>query len=174
MLRHRVSIGPLCGLIFPVAFPDIAMRVSAVVFSPDGQSFAKAHAWMASIECRNRTRKQMRHVSARIAFLTVLLVCARTSRPRPGRDAHDRPERLAQLRGDREYLPKDFDLKLNQRGDTNGISSIQMSGEKDAQIFTHQRGHRNTGVIHQSGWITISRVIQEGPHGPGGYTNLPT
>ena len=69
---------------------------------------------------------------------------------------------------------KGSDLKLNQRGEINGISSIQLSGYDDAQIYTHQRGRRNTGIIHQRAWITVSRVVQEGPHGPGGYTNLPT
>lgn len=69
---------------------------------------------------------------------------------------------------------KDSSIALSQRGNINGISSVQMSGLKDARLWTHQRGRRNTAVIHQSGWITVLRSAQEGPHGPGGYTNLPT
>jgi hypothetical protein len=71
-------------------------------------------------------------------------------------------------------VKKDSDLRLSQRGNINGISSVQMSGLKDAQLWTRQRGRRNTAVVHQSGWITILRTVQEGPHGPGGYRNLPT
>lgn len=70
-------------------------------------------------------------------------------------------------------VKKDSDLRLSQRGHINGIASVQMSGMKDAELWTHQRGRRNTAVIHQSGWITVLRTAQEGPHGPGGYTNLP-
>ena len=68
---------------------------------------------------------------------------------------------------------KDSDLQLSQRGHINGIASVQMSGLDDAALSTHQRGRRNTMVAHQSGWITVLRSAQEGPHGPGGYTNLP-
>jgi hypothetical protein len=28
-------------------------------------------------------------------------------------------------------------------------------------------------VIYQSGWLAASVVVQEGPHGPGAYKNLP-
>lgn len=116
----------------------------------------------------------MRHGSARIAFLTMLLVCAG-----PFCRAHAEPLVIDQSAWLNYAVivntaHKDSNLRINQRGEVNGISSVQLSGEKDAQIFTHQRGRRNTGVIHQSGWITISQVIQEGPHGPGGYQNLPT
>ena len=69
---------------------------------------------------------------------------------------------------------KGSDIAISQRGNINGIASVQMSGLNDAQLWTHQRGRRNTAVIHQSGWITVLRTAQEGPHGPGGYTNLPT
>lgn len=69
---------------------------------------------------------------------------------------------------------KDSDVRLRQRGIINGIASVQMSGLNDAQLWTHQRGRRNTSVVYQSGWTTISRTAQEGPHGPGGYRNLPT
>jgi hypothetical protein len=64
-------------------------------------------------------------------------------------------------------------LKIQQRGEINAISSVQLSGPNDAEIHTHQRGRRNAAVIHQDGWIASSVVVQEGPHGPGGYTNLP-
>ncbi len=67
----------------------------------------------------------------------------------------------------------DSDVRLNQRGEINAITSVQMSGLDDAALWTHQRGRRNSAVIHQSGWVTVLRSIQEGPHGPGGYTNLP-
>jgi len=60
-------------------------------------------------------------------------------------------------------VKKEADLRLKQHGTINGISSVQMSGKNDAQLWTHQRGRRNTAIIHQSGWNTISRVVQEGP-----------
>lgn len=69
---------------------------------------------------------------------------------------------------------KQSDVQLSQRGDINGISSVQMSGEKDAILATRQSGKRNTAVTYQSGWMTVLQAAQEGPHGPGGYTNLPT
>ncbi|MFN3745613.1 MAG: hypothetical protein ACK4TL_12990 [Hyphomicrobiaceae bacterium] len=65
-------------------------------------------------------------------------------------------------------------VKLNQHGEINGISSVQISGARDAEIQTHQSGRRNNSVIYQSGWLTASVVVQEGPHGLGGDTNLPT
>jgi hypothetical protein len=116
----------------------------------------------------------MRHVSTRIALLTVLLVCAGALCR-----AHAEPLVIDQSAWLNYAVivntaQKESNLRINQRGEINGISSIQLSGYDDAQIFTHQRGRRNTGIIHQRGWITVSRVIQEGPHGPGGYTNLPT
>jgi hypothetical protein len=117
----------------------------------------------------------MRHVAVRIVALTLLLIAGAGLSTR----AYAEPLVIDQ----NAWLNyavivntahKDSNLRINQRGDTNGISSVQLSGERDAWIYTHQRGRRNTGVIHQWGWITVSRVVQEGPHGPGGYTNLPT
>jgi hypothetical protein len=64
-------------------------------------------------------------------------------------------------------------VKFNQRGEINGISSVQITGAQDAEIQTHQSGRRNTSVIYQSGWLTASVVAQEGPRAPGGDTNLP-
>jgi hypothetical protein len=69
---------------------------------------------------------------------------------------------------------KRSNIRLEQRGEINGIASVQMSRNDDASLWTHQRGRRNAAVIHQSGWITVLRSAQEGPHGPGGYLNLPT
>lgn len=116
----------------------------------------------------------MRHVAVRIAILTLLFTSVGLS------DRADAEPLVINQDAWLNYAVivntsrKDSDLKINQRGDTNGISAVQLSGYEDAQIFTHQRGRRNTGVIHQQGWITISRVAQEGPHGPGGYRDLPT
>ncbi len=64
-------------------------------------------------------------------------------------------------------------LTINQRGHINGISSVQIAGEKDAEIIAHQRGRKNSLVLYQQGWITSSVAVQEGPHGPGGYKDLP-
>ncbi len=69
---------------------------------------------------------------------------------------------------------KESDLRINQRGTVNAISSIQMSGEGNAEIQTHQRGRRNAAFLHQSGWITASRVTQEGPRRFSGHTHQPT
>ncbi|HWV79914.1 MAG TPA: hypothetical protein VNZ50_00660 [Hyphomicrobiaceae bacterium] len=66
------------------------------------------------------------------------------------------------------------DLRLSQHGTINGISSVQANTPGDAQIWTHQRGRRNTAVIHQSGWNTLSGVVQEGPGGFSGNTGQPT
>jgi hypothetical protein len=66
------------------------------------------------------------------------------------------------------------DVRLSQHGTINGISSVQINDPGDAQIWTHQRGRRNTAVIHQSGWNTISGVVQEGPGGFSGNTDQPT
>lgn len=65
-------------------------------------------------------------------------------------------------------------LRLKQQGSINGISSVQMSGDNDAQLWTHQRGRRNSAAIYQSGWNTIARVVQEGPGQSSGHTDLPT
>jgi hypothetical protein len=64
-------------------------------------------------------------------------------------------------------------LKINQRGEINAISTVHLAGTNDAEISTHQRGRRNAAVIYQDAWIASAVVVQEGPHGPGGYTNLP-
>lgn len=69
---------------------------------------------------------------------------------------------------------KESDLRLNQHGTINGISSVQMSGENNAQIQAHQRGRRNAVGLHQSGWITAARVVQEGPGSFTGHKHLPT
>lgn len=66
------------------------------------------------------------------------------------------------------------DLRLKQHGTVNGISSVQMTNPGDAQIRTHQRGRKNTTVIYQSGWNTISSVTQEGPGRFSGNTDIPT
>ena len=66
------------------------------------------------------------------------------------------------------------DVRLGQHGTINGISSVQINTPGDAQIWTHQRGRKNTAVIHQSGWNTISTVVQEGPGSFSGSTDLPT
>lgn len=70
-------------------------------------------------------------------------------------------------------MSKGSSLSINHRGEKNGISSVQIAGTKDTEIRAHQRGRRNAAVLHQQGWITSSIVIQEGPHGPGGYRDLP-
>ncbi len=70
-------------------------------------------------------------------------------------------------------MNKGSSLSINHRGEKNGISSVQITGDKDAEIWAHQRGRRNAAVLHQQGWITSSIVVQEGPHGPGGYRDLP-
>ena len=70
-------------------------------------------------------------------------------------------------------MKKGSDLRINQRGEMNGISSVQNAGDKDATIHTHQRGRRNAAVLYQNGWMATATVTQEGPHGPGGYTNYP-
>jgi hypothetical protein len=116
----------------------------------------------------------MRHVAARIAVLMLLLSGAGFSNEVGAETLTINQDAWLNYAVIVNTSRKDSDLTLNQRGNTNGISAVQLSGYGDAQIVTHQRGRRNTGVIHQSGWITISRVIQEGPHGPGGYRNLPT
>ena len=116
----------------------------------------------------------MRHVAARIALLTLLSASAGLSTRAGAEPLTIDQNAWLNYAVIVNTSQKGSDLKLNQRGDTNGISAVQLSGSEDAQIFTHQRGRRNTGVIHQSGWVTISRVIQEGPHGPGGYRHLPT
>lgn len=68
---------------------------------------------------------------------------------------------------------KGSSLVVNQRGEINGISSVQLSGTGDVDILTHQRGRRNAAAVHQHGWITSSIIVQEGPHGPGGYSDNP-
>lgn len=68
---------------------------------------------------------------------------------------------------------KGSNISIKHRGEANGISSVQIAGEKDAEILTHQRGRRNAAVLYQQGWITSSIVAQEGPHGPGGYRDMP-
>jgi hypothetical protein len=70
-------------------------------------------------------------------------------------------------------MKKESDLRIEQRGTVNGISSVQMSGESNAEIQTRQRGRRNAAVVHQSGWITASRIVQEGPGRFSGSTDLP-
>jgi hypothetical protein len=65
-------------------------------------------------------------------------------------------------------------LSLSQNGVVNGISSIQINTPSDSRIRTHQRGRGNTAVIYQSGWNTISQVVQEGPGHSGGSTSIPT
>jgi hypothetical protein len=109
----------------------------------------------------------MRHVSASIVILTSLSI-----------DASAQPLEINQSAWLNYAIvvnttQKDSSLRLNQRGEINGISSAQLSGMGDAEIGTHQRGRRNSAVLYQQGWVTASRVIQEGPHGSGGYTNLP-
>ncbi len=116
----------------------------------------------------------MRHVAARIALLTLVAICAGLSTRAEAEPLTIDQSAWLNYAVIVNTSHKDSNLRINQRGDTNGISAVQLSGYEDAQIFTHQRGRRNTGVIHQSGWVTISRVIQEGPHGPGGYRDLPT
>ncbi len=64
-------------------------------------------------------------------------------------------------------------LVINQRGHTNGISSVQLAGESDADVQVHQRGRRNSLVLYQSGWITSSVAAQEGPRGEVGAKDLP-
>jgi hypothetical protein len=70
-------------------------------------------------------------------------------------------------------MNKGSSLSINHRGEKNGISSVQIAGTKDTEMWAHQRGRRNAAVFHQQGWITSSVTIQEGPHGPGGYRDLP-
>jgi hypothetical protein len=70
-------------------------------------------------------------------------------------------------------LDRKADVGIAQHGTINGISSVQFSGENDAQIQARQKGSRNTAVIYQSGWNVISRVGQDGPNGFAGYTDLP-
>jgi len=65
------------------------------------------------------------------------------------------------------------DIRLNQHGAVNGISSVQMSGASDAEIWALQSGYSNTAVIYQSGWNTISRIGQQGPGDASGRTDLP-
>jgi hypothetical protein len=65
-------------------------------------------------------------------------------------------------------------IGIAQHGTINGISSVQLAGDNDAQIRSDQKGRRNMAVIHQSGWNVISGVSQAGPNGFSGYTNLPT
>ncbi len=64
-------------------------------------------------------------------------------------------------------------LVVNQRGYANGISSVQLAGESNAEIQMHQRGRRNSLVVHQSGWITSSIAVQEALRGDGGARDLP-
>lgn len=116
----------------------------------------------------------MRHVVVRIAMLTLLFTSVGLSNRAGAEPLVINQDAWLNYAVIVNTSRRDSDLRINQRGDTNGISVVQLSGTEDAQVYTHQRGHRNTGVIHQSGWITISRVIQEGPHGPGGYRDLPT
>ena len=116
----------------------------------------------------------MRHIAVRIAILTLLSAVAGLS-TRAGAE----PLTIDQSAWLNYAIivntaGKDSNIRLNQRGDTNGISAVQLSGYDDAQIYAHQRGRRNTGIFHQRGWVTIARVAQEGPHGPGGYRNLQT
>lgn len=66
------------------------------------------------------------------------------------------------------------DIRLGQHGTVNGISSVQINNPGDSQIWTHQRGRRNTAVIYQSGWNTLSGVVQEGPGSFSGNTSQPT
>jgi hypothetical protein len=70
-------------------------------------------------------------------------------------------------------MSKGSSLSINHRGEKNGISSVQIAGTNDTEIRAHQRGRRNAAVFYQQGWITSSIAIQEGPHGPGGYRDLP-
>jgi hypothetical protein len=116
----------------------------------------------------------MRRVAARIAIFTLLSVAAGLS-TRAGAEPLAIDQRawlnyaiIVNTAG------KDSNIRLNQRGNTNGIAAVQLSGDDDARVDAHQRGRRNAGIIHQRGWVTIARVAQEGPHGPGGYRNLPT
>jgi 6-phosphogluconolactonase (cycloisomerase 2 family) len=116
----------------------------------------------------------MRRVAARIASLTLVLAVAGLSTPAAAEPLTINQDGWLNYAVIVNASRKVSDLVINQRGDTNLISSVQLSGGDDAQIFTHQSGRRNTGAIHQSGWITISRVIQEGPQGPVVYQPLPT
>lgn len=116
----------------------------------------------------------MRHVAARIAILTLLSAAAGLP-TRAGAEPLTIDQRawlnyaiIVSTAG------KDSNIRLNQRGEINAISSVQLSDDNDAQIYAHQRGRRNAGLIYQRGWVTIARVAQEGPHGPGGHRNLPT
>jgi hypothetical protein len=119
-------------------------------------------------------RKQMRRVVARIAGLMLLLVSAGLATSAAAEPLTINQGAWLNYAVIVNTSRNDSDLIVNQRGDTNVISSIQLSGDDDAQIYTHQRGQRNSGAIHQSGWITISRVIQEGTQGPLAYQNMPT
>ncbi|MGE0766997.1 MAG: hypothetical protein AB7L90_11075 [Hyphomicrobiaceae bacterium] len=65
-------------------------------------------------------------------------------------------------------------VSVTQRGTINGISSVQLTGRDDAQMWVKQNGYRNTSVIYQTGWNTISSVGQSGRNGFSGYTDLPT
>lgn len=116
----------------------------------------------------------MRHVAASIAILTLLTTAAGLS-SRAGAE----PLTINQ-RAWLNYaiivntVGNDSNIRLNQRGEINAISSVQLSGDNDAQIYAHQRGRRNAALIYQRGWVTVARAAQEGPHGPGGYRILPT
>ena len=68
---------------------------------------------------------------------------------------------------------KPSNLQLGQVGTINGISSAQVSGNNDAYLMTHQRGELNGGFIYQSGWNTVTGVVQEGSDW-GGNTRHPT
>ena len=116
----------------------------------------------------------MRHVAASVAILTFLAASAGLSTNAAAEPLAIDQNAWLNYTVIVNTVRKESDLTVNQRGEINGISSVQMSGINNARIGTHQRGRRNTGVIHQRGWITVSRMIQEGPHGPGGYRNLPT
>lgn len=65
-------------------------------------------------------------------------------------------------------------VSIIQHGTISGISSVQLTGQEDAQIHTRQTGARNTAVIYQTGWNTISSVAQGGRNEFSGYRNLPT
>lgn len=65
------------------------------------------------------------------------------------------------------------DVALAQHGTINGISSVQIAGENDAELRTHQKGRRNTAVVFQAGWNTMGSVVQQGQNGFSGHTDYP-
>jgi len=110
----------------------------------------------------------MRHASASVALLIFLSTEANAQAPAIEQSAWLNYAVVVNAQD------RNSDLRVSQRGTINGIASIQLSGNEDAQLQTSQRGRRNTAVIYQSAWNASSRVAQEGQHGFSGLTNLPT